>query len=326
MQENGLPWIEKYRPKKLDDIILDEHTMNKIKQIQKAKNMRNLIITGVPGIGKTTTIQCIAKELLGKHYENGTIELNASDDRGIKAIQDTIINFCKKKLDLNKDDEQEYASHKIIILDEADNMTIKAQHLINTLMGDYDKTTRFAFTCNNSSDIIEAIQSRCIIFRYSRLSNKQVVDRLEQICKIEKVIYTRIALNNIAIISQGDMRNAVNILQLVNTAYGEISVANIESICDKPRPQIIKEFFKECQNKNYKEALQLIHQLKRSGFGGSDIMLSMTNVLKSHDLTEIDDATKIKFLEKISRTSYIISKGIDTDLQLSSCVASMCDF
>ena len=127
---------DKYRPKNIDEIMLDNHTRNTISKIIENKFLKNnIIITGVPGIGKTTTLQCIAKILLGKHFHNAMIELNASDERGIKAIQDTIINFCKKKIDLSPDNVQEYSPHKIIILDEADNMTSKAQHLINSLNG-----------------------------------------------------------------------------------------------------------------------------------------------------------------------------------------------
>src|ERR1700744_3148564 len=165
------PWIEKYRPKSIYDLILDKKMFDKIKKIIDDKDMPNIIIMGVPGIGKTTTIKCIARGLFGKFVNDAVLELNASDDRGIKAVQETIMNFCKKKLDLNEDDNgdqckiipkiKKYADHKIIILDEADNMTIKAQSQINNLMEKYHKTTRFAFTCNISEDIIESIQSRC---------------------------------------------------------------------------------------------------------------------------------------------------------------------
>ena len=110
--------------------------------------MPNIIITGIPGIGKTTTILCIAKNLIRKYFEEGVLELNASDVRGVKTVQETIEYFCKKKLQI----DENFANHKIVLLDEADNMTKKAQQSINNLMEQYQDTTRFAFTCNNSSD------------------------------------------------------------------------------------------------------------------------------------------------------------------------------
>lgn len=117
------PWIEKYRPKEVEDLVLEDGTLNKIKKIINDKDMPNIIITGSPGIGKTTTILCIAKKLLGRHFKEGVLELNASDDRGVKTVNESIEYFCKKKLDIS----DKYSRHKIILLDEADNMTKKAQ-------------------------------------------------------------------------------------------------------------------------------------------------------------------------------------------------------
>jgi len=124
------PWIEKYRPVTIEDLVLDEGMFNKIAKILDDKDMPNMIITGVPGVGKTTTISCIAKNLLGKFYGEAVLELNASDDRGIKTVQESIEHFCKKKIYF----DDTIAQHKIVILDEADNMTIKAQQSIKNLM------------------------------------------------------------------------------------------------------------------------------------------------------------------------------------------------
>ena len=164
--EKTIPWIEKYRPKTLDDLIVDEITLTKLRSIIERSDMPNIIITGMPGIGKTTTILCLAHSLLGKYYKDAVLELNASDDRGIKTVQNTINSFCKKKMQIAKN----VRKHKIILLDEADNMTEKAQKLIGNLMEKYGETTRFAFTCNTSNDINETIQTKCIILRYKRIN------------------------------------------------------------------------------------------------------------------------------------------------------------
>jgi replication factor C subunit 2/4 len=308
-----IPWIEKYRPKTIEEIVLDNNTLKKIENIIQEKDMPNIIITGVPGIGKTTTIQCIARSFFGKNINKSILEINASDDRGIKAVQEMIITFCKKKIESN---------HKIIILDEADNMTSKAQRLINVLMEKYHKTTRFAFTCNNSSDIIEAIQSRCIIFRYYRLGKEQIIQRLKIICDKEKVPYEDEALEELAVSSQGDMRTAINNLQLTCNGIGEVIIDNVYKMCDKPQSIIIKQIFDACINKDVSLAIKTILNLKKNGFSGSDIMLSMTNTLKLADYT-IDESIKIKLLGKVSKASYIISRGIDSDLQLIGCISDI---
>jgi replication factor C subunit 2/4 len=319
------PWIEKYRPKVLEELILDSNTMLKISKIIADKDMPDMIATGVPGIGKTTTIRCIARGLFGKHANEAVLELNASDDRGIKAVQDTIKTFCKKKLDLNQGGEKKYAEHKIIILDEADNMTSKAQHLINTLMEKYHKTTRFAFTCNSSSDIIEAIQSRCLIFRYFRLNEKQVIDRLKVICERENISYDHDALVAIATISDGDMRKAINSLQLTYNAYNEIFTDYVYKVCDKPQPTIMKKIFSHCLKRDHVAAMQMMINLKESGYSGSDIVLGMLSTLKLSSFEDIDERIKIELIARICKTAYIISKGVDTILQLSSLIANLCE-
>ncbi len=325
MNKTNIPWTEKYRPTNVDDLVIDKNTYNKIKQIIKEKDMPNIIITGVPGTGKTTTILCIALQILGKYVKEAVLELNASDDRGIKTVQESIVNFCKKKLNMDDDDVSKYARHKIILLDEADNMTSKAQQLINTLMTRYHDTTRFAYTCNNSSDIIEAIQSRCIIFRYRRLSSEQVIGRLKYICEQEgNVIYTKKALEAIVTISNGDMRQAINCLATTHNGYGKVSVSNVYKLYDKPPPIVIENIFISCKNKDLKTAISSITQLLEKGYSGADITMSMLNTLKMAKLDELDEKTKIKFSKEISDTCLAINRGVRTNLQITGCIAKLC--
>ena len=319
------PWIEKYRPFKLEDIILYENTQKKIKKIIEDKEMTNLILPGVPGIGKTTTIKCIARALYGKYADEAVLELNASDDRGIKAVQEKIVNFCKKKMDLNDRggniDGKKYSEHKLIFLDEADNMTNKAQRLINNLMEKYNKTTRFAFTCNSSSDIIEGIQSRCIILRFYRLRKDQVVFRLEKICELENIIMDKKGLDVIADIADGDLRSAINSLQLVYRSCNTISVENIYKVCSKPQPKIIKSIIEDCIKKDFIEAKNKIFDLKKVGYSESDIILGIIHLLKID--TTIKEEIRISYLEKVCYYAYVISKGLATDIQLISCISSL---
>ncbi len=322
--KSNIPWVEKYRPITIEDLVLDDCVLNNIKKIVEEKNMPNIIFAGIPGVGKTTTILCIARQLLGKYMDQAVLELNASDERGIKTVQESIIYFCKKKMDIPAEKDITYAKHKIILLDEADNMTIKAQQLINNLMETYHHTTRFAFTCNNSSDIIEAIQSRCLILRYVRLTNEQITKRLKYICSVEKINYTEDGLETLIANAQGDLRKAINNLQLVYNGYIDITTDNVYKLCDKPHPTTIKNIFLACYKKNLKDALSQLDELRSSGYCGSDICISMTNTLKSTKIDEIDEETKIKYLEDISKTCIIISKGLDKPLQLTGCIAKLC--
>ncbi|GMF05528.1 unnamed protein product [[Candida] boidinii] len=152
--ELELPWVEKYRPQVLDDIVGNDETIESLKRIASEGNMPHLIISGLPGIGKTTSILCLAKELLGEaNMKDAVLELNASDDRGIEVVRNKIKTFAQKKVSLLP------GRHKIVILDEADSMTPGAQQALRRTMEIYSNTTRFAFACNQSNKIIEPLQS-----------------------------------------------------------------------------------------------------------------------------------------------------------------------
>ena len=308
------PWIEKYRPRTIDEIIIDEHTRNKLNKIIGDGYMPNLIITGVPGIGKTTTILCIARHILGEHYSEGVLELNASDDRGIKVAQGPVTHFCKKKWG--------YSGHKIILLDEADHLTKKSQQHISNLMEEYGDSTSFAFTCNTSTKIIMSIQSRAVILRYQRLNSREVYRRLAHICELENVPFDESGLRDLVMLCQGDLRQGINQLEAVYNGFQEITTESVNRLCDQPDPVLVRDIIQSCQDDQYEEACDKVLTLKRLGYPGSDIILAMFQVLKNSDIPEVD---KIEYLKHISQTSLVISCGVDTNLQLTACLARMCN-
>ena len=323
-----LPWTEKYRPKMVDDLILDENLKYRIKQIisDKNKSIPNLIFTGPPGIGKTSTIRSIARELYGSYVNRAVLELNASDDRGIKSIQGDIINFCKAKLIYPRGQEDKYSKYKMIILDEADNMVDRAQPQINNIMEAYKDTVKFAFTCNSSSNIIEAIQSRCLILRYMRLSSDLVAKKLKEIALCEKIKYEDIAMKRISELSHGDLRVAVNTLQLVFNNKGIIKCDYVDELCDLPQQVIIKKLFDFVLKDDLISAFKIMYELKNSGYSGSDITLGMIYTLKSEVSSDIPEKIKINLFNSICMGAYRISKGIDSVLQLASCIVDMSKF
>jgi DNA polymerase III delta prime subunit len=207
---------------------------------------------------------------------------------------------------------------KLIIFDEADNMTDKALPIISMLMDKYHETTRFVFTCNVSSKIIESIQSRCKILRFSRLHTDFISKRLGDICKLEKVKSNKTALEDIAVISNGDLRSAINLLQLTNDRFGKITEENVSITCDKPSAVLIKNIIIDCINKKLSEAITGAFTLKSKGFTGVDIIYNSFNVLKLNICNDISESNKIKILTVISEYMYSISKSMDTDVQLTS--------
>lgn len=316
----NIPWTEKYRPTNIDDLVIDKYSYEKITRILEEKKMLNIILSGSPGIGKTSTMLFVAKSLLGKYYNDSVIELNASDERGVKTVQDIIEYFCKKKVDF----DDGIMRHKIVLLDEADNMTKKAQQFISKLMEEYYATTRFVFTCNNSTDIIETIQSRCVIFRYHKLQKEQIENKLIQICEKEQIPHTPEGISVIAIISAGDLRQAINNLQITYNGYINVTPENVYKLCDTPHPVIIEQIFISCYKKNIREALKIFNDLKNKGYSSSDISLSMVETLKNMDKNVIDEKTKIEYLDEVCKSCVAVSKGLNTPLQITGLIAVLC--
>ena len=204
--------MEKHRPREIKDIVGNHEGVQRLEIIGREGNLPNIIISGPPGTGKTTSILCLANALLGAAAKEAVLELNASDERGIDVVREKIKMFAKKKVTLPP------GRHKLVLLDEADNMTTAAQQALRRIMEIYSDSTRFALACNISSKIIEPIQSRCAILRFGRLSDEEILKRLKEVLAKEQVPYNDKGLEALIFTADGDMRQALNNAQ--STAAG----------------------------------------------------------------------------------------------------------
>ena len=229
---NG-PWVEKYRPKTLDEVVGQDHTIIRLKRYVNEGNMPNLMFTGPAGVGKTTTAIALAKEMLGEYWRQNFLELNASDARGIDTVRNNIKSFCRLKA--------VGSPFRIIFLDEVDNMTKDAQHALRREMEMYTKTSSFILSCNYSSKVIDPIQSRCAIFRFVPVKGHQIIGRLEYIAKAENLNITMGAIESIVYFAEGDLRRAVNILQASATVGKEINEKSIQDVVSKAKPKDVKK-------------------------------------------------------------------------------------
>jgi replication factor C subunit 2/4 len=320
-----LPWIEKYRPVRIESILLEDNIRNEIERIIKKNEVMNIIITGRPGIGKTTTFKCLARKLYGDYYDQYVLELNASDDRGIK-IENDIELFCKSLMNVPDEEKDNFPQHKFIILDEADNITEKAQHIISKLMGSCKDRAKFAFTCNTSHNIIESIQSKCdLILRYKRVKEDKISLRIMDICDLENVVYDDEAVDYIADLCEGDMRSALNILELTYRKHKYISMDNIADVYDRPHKLLLKTMIDACIKKDYKEALIQMELLKKKGYTGTDITSGLFSTLKSKYCDDIPIKIKLELCKIIQEAAYQISKGLDTKTHVMACALEMCN-
>jgi len=308
------PWIEKYRPKLLVDIVGNEDAVSRLSAIAQTGNLPNIILAGPPGIGKTTSILCLARQMLESSYSNAVMELNASDARGIDVVRNKIKMFAQKKVTLPP------GKHKIIILDEADSMTSAAQQALRRTMEIYSSTTRFALACNNSTKIIEPIQSRCAVLRYTKLKDEEVLSRLQQVCALESVTYDSSGLEAIIFTAEGDMRNALNSLQSTVSGFGIVNAENVYKVCDTPHPSEIKKAIKFAADGKTYDAQKIIMHLHGLGYAATDIIQTLFRVTRSCDLPE---PQKLEFIREIGFTHMRIAEGLNTQLQLMGCIARM---
>lgn len=311
------PWIEKYRPDFLHEIVGNTDAVSRLSAIAEMGNLPNIILTGPPGIGKTTSVACLAREMLGDCYKNAVLELNASDARGIDVVRNKIKMFAQKKVTMPPN------RHKIIILDEADSMTAAAQQALRRTMEIYSSTTRFALACNNSTKIIEPIQSRCAVLRFTRLSDAEIFSRLQQVAIKEDVNYELSGFESIIFIADGDMRNALNALQSTVSGFGYVNAENVFKVCDQPQPLSIKRVIDNTLVGKAPEALDGVMALWASGYASTDIIQTLFKVVKS---SEMPEEQKLNFIREIGFTHMRIAEGLNTQLQLAGCIARLCKF
>jgi len=252
--EDILPWVEKYRPTCLADLIAHEDIISTINKLIEGKKLPHLLLYGPPGTGKTSTILAVARKLYGNNFKQMTLELNASDERGIDVVRDKIKNFASTRIIFS-------SGFKLIILDEADAMTQAAQNALRRVIEKYSQNTRFCLICNYVSKIIPALQSRCTRFRFAPLQPTQIISRLKFVIEQEHVKYTEDGLDAIMRLGAGDMRKCLNIMQSTWLAFAHITEKNVYLSTGNPLPEDIDAILNWLLNEPFEKTYSYIFKV-----------------------------------------------------------------
>lgn len=309
----GLPWVERYRPLDLAQVAGNSEVVNRLKLISRAGNVPNMILAGLPGTGKTTSVWCLARALLKEQMSEGFLELNASDSRGLEVIRSTVKIFAQKKVSFSNPTVK-----KMVLLDEADALTTTAQKGLRRLMDNFAETTRFALACNSVSNIIDSIQSRCVVLRFNRISDDEVKTRILSIVEEEKVeMPSADGIKALLFLAQGDLRQAINLLQAAKSTGKKITAQSIYKIADQPQPNAILQMIRSCLKGNAIEASLEMQALFRLGYAPIDIVTTLLRVAKT--TVEITDEHKrCEMLEQIAIAHSQVADGLHSLLQLNA--------
>jgi len=311
----NLMWSEKYRPKKLSQVVDQKEIIKGISNLIKSPDIPHMLFTGPAGVGKTTTALCIAMELLGEEWRKNTLELNASDERGIKMVRERVKEFAAS---IKLAGDKEYGKPKIIILDEADEMTSEAQTALRRIIEDSAKTTRFVIICNYLSQIIEPIQSRCVVFRFTRLPKEDVIDHLKMICEQQKAKYEEKALAQIYEATGGDLRHSINIMQAA-AGMGSVSVASVTAAIGISGRAKVGEVLRLAMSGRFNDSrAKLLELTQVYGMSEGDFMK-----YANEEAYEMRIEKPEEFAAIMAEYDYRLAAGAHPEIQLSALLAQL---
>ncbi|MFT4904566.1 MAG: replication factor C small subunit [Natronomonas sp.] len=306
-------WIEKYRPQTLEDVVGHEAITERLKRYISKQDLPHLLFAGPAGVGKTSAATAIAKEVYGDDWRENFLELNASDQRGIDVVRDRIKSFARASFG--------GYDHRIIFLDEADALTSDAQSALRRTMEQFSDNTRFILSCNYSSQIIDPIQSRCAVFRFSPLGDDAVKEQIRIIADREDIEMTEDGLDALVYAADGDMRKAINGLQAAAVMGETVDEEAVYTITSTARPEEIKEMVTEAMEGDFTAARsQLDTLLTDIGIAGGDIIDQLHRSVWEFDL---DERQAVQLMERVGEADYRITAGANEQVQLEALLASL---
>lgn len=305
-------WVEKYRPRKLADVVGQAAIVERLSAYAKARTLPHLLLAGPAGTGKTTCALALVHELFGEEWKQNFIELNASDERGIDTVRVKIKDFARTAPFGD-------VGVKVIFLDEADALTSDAQAALRRTMEKYAGTCRFILSCNYSSKIIEPIQSRLAVFRFRPLKKEDVDAQLRKIAKNERITFTKEGMEAVLYVSGGDMRKAINTLQVAASAGDKVDDDAVYRATATARPEEVVEMMKTALQGEFLKARDLLDELLITyGLAGEDVIRQVHRSIL--DLPVSDDL-KVALVDRVGEAEFRLVEGANDRIQLEALLA-----
>jgi replication factor C subunit 2/4 len=325
-------WVEKYRPKKVSEIVQQNEIKLLLEQAIKKKNLTHMLFYGPPGTGKTSTALALAKQLYylprkkgedkWRHYERNdklfkerVIELNASDESGIKVVRDKIKNFANSAINTIEDNNN-IPSFKIIILDEADAMTNDSQFALRRIIELFTHSTRFILICNYVTKIIEPLTSRCSKFRFQTISTVSINEIINNISTKENIIINNDVIDTLFKITKGDLRKVINLLQRASYINKNIDTDLLIDISGQISDAQIDDIWNIVIDKqtDHNKLFKLVREIINEGY--SSIILLNNIFEKIIQDPNITDDNKRKIILIVSKIDYELLDNANETIQL----------